>query len=88
MADEPFDVEPWRASLSELSMSLRVPPASTDALLWAAARSIESAELLLRAYEHVHMGNHHNSDPRDAVRDAVGSARAAVAAATHAAQGL
>jgi hypothetical protein len=84
MIDELPELANWRAPLAELTRQLRQPDADRDPLLWAAACSIESASFLLEAYEQ------RGLDPGEAYRAAllaaVGSARAAVGAATYAAQ--
>ena len=74
----------WRAQLDELTRQLGNQNADSNPLLWAAICSIESASFLLDAYEQhsLHPGEEH----RAVLLSAVGSARAAVGAATYAAQ--
>lgn len=85
MTESFFDTKQWRFRLAELSGRLHLPAAQTDPLLWATACSIDSAELLLRAYEHQNNGSDQQK-ACDALLEAVSSARAAVGAATYAAQ--
>jgi hypothetical protein len=85
MTETIIDMKQWRSHLAGLTRQLGFPAACSDPLLWAVACSIESAESLLCAYEHQRNGSTYE-DARDALLEAVGSARAAIGAATYAAQ--
>jgi hypothetical protein len=72
-----------RTCLDKLTRQLRSLGGS-DPLLWAAMCSVESAALLLSAYERRCLDS--REDSHTALLEAMGSARAAVGAVTYAAQ--
>lgn len=75
------DTEALHARLTELAVGLHAPAVRSDPVLWAAAASLDTACLLLEAHR---LGSASPADVRQALLEAVGSARAAVGATTHA----
>ncbi|WET83075.1 hypothetical protein P3102_18610 [Amycolatopsis sp. QT-25] len=76
------DTEAISDQLARLAARLRPPAAPADPVLWAAAAALDTAELLLTGYT-----CHQQGAPvacRGALLEALGSARAAVGAVTHA----
>ena len=79
------EVEDIRHRIAGLAAQLRSRTAHADPVLWAAASALDAADLLLTTYEK--QDQVHPVDHRRNLLEALGSARAAVSAATYAAQG-
>jgi hypothetical protein len=85
MPESAAGIDRWRSSLAKIQEELHAHSESNHPLLWAVGSAIESAEYLLRAYEHQLLRADDSESCREAILEAVGSSRAAVGAVTFAA---